>query len=131
MGANESLFDKSQKTIEVLKKNLNNEWAVKQDAISRLDDLQSVVGTAGEDLGFKSRPRTAQSSVVSTYGVNAGLSQRVKSAGTSGRQRPLSSGYSSFVRPLTSEGNYTSYNDSRVTSGRATSMSRPTSAVSV
>ncbi|XP_075266403.1 coiled-coil domain-containing protein 162-like isoform X2 [Convolutriloba macropyga] len=135
--ANESLFDKSQKTIDALKKNLNAERAVKQDAISRLDDLQSVMGGVDDGFGSKSRPQTANStksvrflrgpSVVSTYGVNIGLSQRVKSAGTSGRQRPLSSGYSSFVRPLTSEGNYES---SRVTSGRVTNLSRPLSAVS-
>ncbi|XP_063721033.1 uncharacterized protein LOC134847758 isoform X3 [Symsagittifera roscoffensis] len=134
--ANEYLFDKSQKTIDSLKKNLNAERAVKQDAVSRLDDLQSMVGEGNEDSyvgggASKSRPQTANSSVISTYGTNAGLSQRVKSAGTSGRNRPFSSGYSSVVRPLTSEGNYGmgTQEGSRVTSGRVTGagMSRPVS----
>ena len=57
--ANESLFEKSQKTIDALKKNLNAERAVKQDAISRLDDLQSVMGGVDDGLGSKSRPQTA------------------------------------------------------------------------
>ena len=70
--ANEYLFDKSQKTIDSLKKNLNAERAVKQDAVSRLDDLQSVVGGGNEDsysyVGggvSKSRPQTANCKCVS------------------------------------------------------------------
>ena len=62
--ANEYLFDKSQKTIDSLKKNLNAERAVKQDAVSRLDDMQSMVGEGNEDSyvgggASKSRPQTA------------------------------------------------------------------------
>ena len=63
--ANEYLFDKSQKTIDSLKKSLHVERSVKQDAISRLDDLQSTMGPNDDMLStvgatsLKSRPQTA------------------------------------------------------------------------